>query len=800
MARFNLLLGSGNPQAIFSRTFRSIQTWGSILAFVMPLSLTPLPAQVSDATQNLPPFGSFAGGDLDVVSLQNGNLHVSISVLNVKERGRDFTYKFTYDSPRSVGTWITLPKPNISHYSYSTLGTSSAAAASLPDSPLGYYLTYYLAGDDTCAGYYYWNVIDPEGSTHPLDIVTHTVGTTCTGNVPAGPTKDGSGMWVNTSTTPATLILKDGTTIVPSSGAQTLQDPNGNMASLSLDMLKRSPLTVSSAATTTYTSPSGYTVAGPGYTLWEYKDSNGVQQQFRFDYEAVDLYYLEVDAIPNPPVYVQRAYLAVAKLTLPSGATYQFSYVQKSMGQLQQITLPTGGTISYGYNLTPGSGAISCWKPASGDTDPNPSLTCRAEVESRTVTANGTTGTWSYSNVAPGGYGGTAVITDPAGNDEAHTFQCLVQLAGYVSPAVETQVQKYSGCSPANPNCKTAGTLLRTVTTTYAYDSTALYFGGIADVRPTQVSTTLDNGLTTQTQTDYETFTDPAGETASRLNPIALREYDYSAKTPPLLRQTKYSYLHQSNAVYATLNIVDRVNQKTVYDGGGTQVAATTYEYDNYAHANQPMVASGAVQHNATFKTTYKTRGNVTAVSLWNNANKALLTTTNQYDDSGNVLSSIDPLGNKTSFGFTDSWSNSTCAPSGQGKAYVTITTNALKQATTDTYDSCTGMLASTTDPNLQPTTNSYDLMGRLTKASYPDGGSTSNCYSDVGGATCSQSGPPYQVVTTQAPNLVSTTVYDGLGRVSQTQVNSDPSGTDYTRTTTYDALGRIYQVSLLSG
>ncbi|HTC48449.1 MAG TPA: hypothetical protein VK722_14085, partial [Candidatus Aquilonibacter sp.] len=666
-------------------------------------------------------------------------------------------------------------------------------------SPFSYLLTYRLAGTDSCAGYFYWDVIDPEGSTHPLDIVTHTPGSNCNGNIPAGPTKDGSGMWVNTSTTPATLILKDGTTIVPSSGAQTLQDTNGNMASLSSDMLDRSQLTVSSVGTTTYTSPSGQTISGPQYTLWTYKDSNGLQQQFRFDYEAVDLYYLESDPIPNPPIYFQNAYLAVAKLTLPTGGAYEFSYVQKGMGQLQQITLPTGGTILYGYNLGSGSGAISCWHPAYVDTDPDPSLTCRAEVASRTVSANGVTGQWTYSNVAPGGYGGTAVITDPVGNDEAHTFQALVQLAGYVSTAVETQVQRYSGCSPANPNCTTSGTVLRTVATTYAYDSSPIYFGGLADMRPIQVTTTLDNGEVTETQTDYETFTDPAGETASRLNITAFREYDYSTGTPPLLRQTKYSYLHQSNPVYATLNIVNRVTLKTIYNGGGTQVAQTTYEYDNYSHANQPMVASDAVQHNATFNAGYTTRGNETAVSQWNNANGALLTATNQYDDAGNILSNIDPNGNKTSFSFTDAWGNSTCAPSGQGKAYVTAITNALNQITSETYDSCTGVLASSTDANHQKTSNSYDMMSRLTLVSYPDGGSTGYCYSDVGGSACSQSGPPYQVVTTKAisssQSEVSTTLYDGLGRISQTQLNSDPSGADYTQTTTYDALGRISQV-----
>lgn len=770
---------------------------GAFLAIIslVLLSFNPLRAQISDATQNLPPFGSFAGGNLDTVSLQNGNLHVSIPVLTVKERGRAFTYRFTFDTPTAYATWIVLPKPNISHYVYRWAGGGSAEGVTLPDGPFGFRLSNSLAGHDSCASYYYWNLIDPAGSTHPLDIVTHSPGTNCTGNVPAGPTKDGSGMWVDTSPNPAVIRMKDGTTYVTAT-SQSLEDSNGNQSSVSSDMLMRNPLSVTSAANTTYTSPAGNTVTGPQYTLWTYADSNGVQQQFRFDYEAVDVYFLD-DQYAKPPTYNNFAYLVVSKLTLPTGSSYQFSYAEKDVGELQQITIPTGGSISYGYGAA-GSGGF-CWEPPPAVADLNPQLTCRAVVTQRTVTQNAIVSTWNYYGVAPGGYGGVAVITDPNGNDEAHTFQCLVQLSGFVSTAVETQVQQYSGCSPANPNCTTPGSVLKTVATAYTYDSTASYFGGIANVRPIQVTTTLDNGRVSQTQTDYETFTDPAGETATRLNPTAFREYDYGSGSPgTLLRQTKYVYGLNSNSAYTNLNIVDRVTQKTVYDGSGNRVAQTTYEYDNYGHANQPMVASGAVQHDANFGTSYATRGNATAVSQWRNTDGALLTTTKQYDDAGNVISSIDPLNNKTSFSFTDSWSNTTCAPSGQGKAYASSITNALNQVTSVTYDSCTGTPASSTDSNSQTTSNSYDLMGRINQVSYPDGGSTSYCYTDVGGTACTQTGPPYQVVAKKAitPSLneVSTIIYDGLGRVSQTQVNSDVPSTTYTLTT-YDAIGRKSQV-----
>jgi RHS repeat-associated protein len=103
----------------------------------------------------------------------------------------------------------------------------------------------------------------------------------------------------------------------------------------------------------------------------------------------------------------------------------------------------------------------------------------------------------------------------------------------------------------------------------------------------------------------------------------------------------------------------------------------------------------------------------------------------------------------------------------------------------------------------LQPTYEQYDILTRLTLISYPDGGSTSYCYTDMGGSTCSKSGTPYKVVTTKAItsspvlNETSTVVFDGLGRTSQMQLNSDADtgGADYVDTT-YDAMGRKSTVS----
>jgi len=92
-------------------------------------------------------------------------------------------------------------------------------------------------------------------------------------------------------------------------------------------------------------------------------------------------------------------------------------------------------------------------------------------------------------------------------------------------------------------------------------------------------------------------------------------------------------------------------------------------------------------------------------------------------------------------------------------------------------------------------------MMNRLTKVSYPDNGWTKYCYTDGVPSACAggnAGNAPFAVVVTKAITSsiseISTATLDGLARLSQTQLNSDPSGTTYTKTT-YDLVGRKSQV-----
>ncbi|MBI3477118.1 MAG: RHS repeat-associated core domain-containing protein [Acidobacteria bacterium] len=315
------------------------------------------------------------------------------------------------------------------------------------------------------------------------------------------------------------------------------------------------------------------------------------------------------------------------------------------------------------------------------------------------------------------------------------------------------------------------------------------------NILPTQTTTTWANGKTSQVTMSYDsgfTFPNPTGSGAGYTGlygkVITQKEYDYgtSSGVPgPLLRQTNTSYVWQSPnphfSNYLSNNMLNLVYSSQITDGT-SQKAFTQYGYDETA-----TIASGmsAAQNLDTAPWTGLYRGNRTSVNRWRNLPSVqTLTSTTTYYDTGMPSVAKDPLLNPTTYQYSSTF---------QG-AYATQIKNALNQSSYPNYDYNTGLLISTTDPNGQITTNSYDVVSRLTNVSRPaGGGQTSFCYTDLGGSTCSQGSAPYQVVITKAitstVNETATAIVDGMGRLAHTQLNSDPEGVVYADDT-YDAAG----------
>jgi len=479
---------------------------------------------------------------------------------------------------------------------------------------------------------------------------------------------------------------------------------------------------------------------------------------------------------------------------LPNGTSWIFQYSTDGLGRLTQVTYPTGATIDYTY----GSGGLC----QMGNT-----ITASPAIATRTINLNDGSSAqiWNYSFTNAGQRGlitnpptVTSTVIDPLQNKSVHVSTGL----GGSCSLYETQVQTFDP----------TGNLLKTVTTGYSFTASVDPFPdpgipGLAfNVVPTSITTVWPNNKTSQVQMDYDagfSFNGPdpmdtTVYTAIYGKVVAKREYDFGNSAPgSLLRTTTTNYLALSNSTYLLNNLLNLSSSVKVTDGTGTVRAQTTHGYDETA-----LTSSGiTTQH--TSSPYGSARGNLTSThgQLLNASAVATpscpatvssggyLVTNLTYFDTGTINVSQEPCTQTSTYAYSAT----------DAGAYLTATTNPLGQTTSLTYDFNTGLLTSTTDPNSKTTNFTYDNMWRLSQANYPDGGQTTNCYTDTGGATCSKAAAPFKLITTKkitaASNLVTTSVFDGLGRTNQQQLNSAPLGPDITDTT-FDVLGRVHTVS----
>jgi hypothetical protein len=230
-----------------------------VLIFAV-LSLASASAQLlSDGANNLPAFGSFSGSDFDTVSLQNGNLHISIPILGIPQRAsKAIKYMFLYDTPDFSKT-LTIPSQG------------SPFTVITPDN-LYQQVGWFLSNTLNWGEYIEWQnaqwtctdrvgkftlttlgVVTPQRSKIPFYLLQSTA--PCFSPQLVAPALDGSGMLLNLNTNGPGLILKDGT-------RASLKDANGNLFSTTSDTLGRKPLTVTNGTTVSFTTPLGHQISG----------------------------------------------------------------------------------------------------------------------------------------------------------------------------------------------------------------------------------------------------------------------------------------------------------------------------------------------------------------------------------------------------------------------------------------------------------------------------------------------------------------------------------------------------------
>ena len=448
----------------------------------------------------------------------------------------------------------------------------------------------------------------------------------------------------------------------------------------------------------------------------------------------------------------------LSAITLPDTSQYTFTYAAQT-GILTDVSLPTGGHVSFTYAL---------------DTYNAPQLT--------SVTFGG--GTWNLTgvNLQSQNVAATTSLTAPPRFD-VNTNSYLQDSTvftptpwGANGPRFPQTIQYYSG----------SNTLLRTESMTYSNFCLG-----------SKTTTLNDTGQSSKVAFSY-------GSPVICSQPTQKQEWDYGATTPT--RTTNITYIQDTPTISynSQYHIYNRPTSVLVYAGDGTTgspVVSTTYTYDEYSssYCSIPTLTNiaGAVNHDdAGHSAAFAARGNLTSITrLVSSGN--YVTSHNCYDTLGNVTQTVDEAGHPTNYDYTDNWADSACIAAGSiTRAFASVITDAMGFRQKTTRASCTALKTAVADENdLQNgragTTFTFDWKSRPLCVNYADGGQSCNAY--FGAAQ-----PAYSTQTTlinSTTSLSSKTVFDGLARVQQTQVTSDPDGTDYVDTA-YDALGRTFSVS----
>jgi len=719
-----------------------MHTHRSLLAIaVLTISVAAL-AQTNDfAPVGIPQNSQTIPIPLGFIDPLTAQVHIEVPIGSVPQRnGVPIIAKMAYDWSAALSGWNTeIGAANSGYFEWDP-GTPGSCPD--PQYPNG--------------GVTYWtNVrfVDLSGTVHPfaynanlslqlvncIDINDNRDPNTGSPHSTSGGASDGSGYTFTASINnngflTSQVLAADGSSVsVNSQGGMYYGDLNGNTGG---------------QFTTT---PIGFVGSNGLYYFYVYA-SDGSKQTYTINYQT-----LSISNPPNPPSTASF----LTSIVLPDQSKYIFTYDTGNsgnrLGMLTAVTLPTGGILQLGYTYT------------------NYINTTVAALTSATYGG----GTWNFSQAYHSAGGGntytTDTVTSPSRYDSASKTNVrdvtkYTSRTANVGPPYLQTASYYSGSS----------TLVKTVTITYTSSSIPTCIAS--------VSTTLnDTGQTSQVRYSY------TGGPGFCNTPTQIQEYDYGASSPTRTKKLTYA-----------AGLGPRPASVSVYagSGSGSPLSSRTYTYDEYSASycsGVPMLTNitGAINHDDSgHGASWTTRGNVTSISrlvsgsTWVTSHKC-------YDTLGNVTQEVDEAGHATNYDYSETWADASCIASGTlTRAFPTTITDALGHRTKTTRFTCSTLSQAVADENdlkagRSGTTYTYDGLGRPLSASYPDGGQTNYSYT----ATVPQSATVSTLISSSVGSKTTTSVIDGYGRISQSQLTSDPGGTDYTDMT-YDAFSRVASVS----
>lgn len=635
---------------------QTIRLWSFALIY---LALAGTAALSQNSQSYLNDLGSTSYGvnipvENGFINVSNGNLHLEFPLASHPQRGAlSLSEKIVYDSriwmfspfgshgsyhwwPYNIpgsdsstnsGGWRFVQGNETGTISYVSVSSSYNPCNSDPNMPVNGGSGAASSGTDSIS----WT--EPNGTVHPFNASLSYNEDDCnyvpyTQSISPGSASDGSGYSVADDGNGNPLVKDNsGTQVYPQ-----IIDRYGNFWSSDgngnlMDDTGRTPVMITKSGNVTY-----YDVLAPNGPI----SNNGTRVRYTVTSASVPVAtnFQQSDVYEwNPSIQ----YLTpVQSISLPDGSRYSFTY--DGYGGLASVTLPTGGVIQYGYsNFVDSSNTANRWL-TSRTLGNNPPMTITPSVV--TTCANYSTGCVE-----------SVKLHKPSGDETVYQLTLIngawnTGVTTYTGPSTSGQIlanitnvdQYTNGCSNAN-TCFGANYLNQSLSTT------VLYANGSPSV-------------STQTQVLYNSA---VGKTS------AVKEWDYGANfsgTPT--RETDYTYTGIDAQLVTVLS-------------KGNQAAQTTYGYTSSATATV-----GIAQH-----ATQNAGGPYLQTVSRSGPAGGQYTTTSTMDDTGQVLSIVDPKRNPSTT-FTYQCANS----------LPYQVTNPLNQTTTYGYDCNSGAVTSVKDPN----------------------------------------------------------------------------------------------------
>ncbi len=721
---------------------KTLKVWTPLLALII---IAQISGAQNDPAAGFPPFGSFQNGGFDSINRQNLNTNFAFPIVSVPGRGLNFNFSLVYDSvlwKKSGSSWAPVAD-----------GSGVPTWGWKRDLPSGRVINfsqtwtcvYWLEPDhiqmeDYSVLSYGFAYIDPTGTSHPFDFYFYSDATEC-GYSPLAPSPLEGDALDNSG-----VHYKDGLITIPSgtefTGSQ-MKDASGNYSSYVYvsstefhwkDSLGRIVLKVKKVSNST----------------WEYRrlDTSGTYQLYTMTNTSFNI--KTNFACSGVSEYTLNAVYLPTTIALPNGRSYTIEYEDTpnntgyKTGRIKKVTLPTGGSYEYVYPTGSGDhNGINC----------SDGTIVRL---TRKINEGSNQSVWDYTRTQSGSDWKTK-ITPPvlsynsASNESTSTFNSSGRLT----------VEKFYQGTEAT------GTLLRTINTSWAGNGT-----------PSSSTLILEDN-STQTKTD--TTFDGYGNLTQKI------EYAWGSGTPgSALRTTQITYLSSSN--YTSRNIRDRSTQVLVRDGGtsGTIKSRTDISYDDSGYINTSC-PTGVSQHDDTgFGCSFVYRGLPTSITTYSNASTPSggVTSHMYYDVFGNSIK-LDIGGTQQKL-----WTYSSATTYAYPDSVTSGPSSGSQLTTSATYNSYTGLVATTTDENNKTTSFSYDSMNRLTDIQRSDNAHVYYTFDDS--ALWMKVDSPVD----SSQRIKQKTDFDTLSRPIKTTI-TDTGGTSYSIVETqYDALSRPSKTS----